>query len=355
MLGSKTRPSASGNCSADTSYSSHKGVKMKISCAFGPSPTTPADVKLAEDLGYDGAWIYDSPAVYLDPWMTLALAASLTERIDLGVGMLTPALRHPLVTASAMATAYDLAPGRIVVGVGAGASSRWLLDEKPMRWSEIGDYLAALKALLRGEVTEWNGHVLQMAHPTGWAPQRPLDIPILVGAEGPRGLAVARRYGDGVSTFVQTAPQEFDWIMRLVFGTQLDAGEDPHSDRVHAAVGPIAGLGYHAAYAWSGRDAVLGLPNGESWLAAVEAVPERQRHLAVHAGHGVVVNDIDEATVPREVAVAGTWVGSADEIRAHISELADVGVTEVTYQPGGPDLARELETFAALSREFQSM
>ncbi|TQL54557.1 LLM class flavin-dependent oxidoreductase [Subtercola boreus] len=327
---------------------------MKISCAFGPSRTTPGDIRLAEELGYDGAWIYDSPAVYLDPWMTLALAASLTERIDLGVGMLTPALRHPLVTASAMATAYELAPGRIVIGVGAGASSRWLLDEKPMRWAEIGDYLGTLKALLRGEVAEWNGHVLQMKHPDGWGPERPIHIPVLVGAEGPKGLAVAREHGDGVSTFVQTAPQEFDWIMRLVFGTELEPGEDLDSDRIHEAVGPIAGLGYHAAYAWSGRDAVLGLPNGEAWIEAVEAIPERERHLFVHAGHGVVVNDIDEGIVPREVAVAGTWVGSADEIRRHIEDLADVGVTEVTYQPGGPDLARELETFAALAKEFQS-
>lgn len=327
---------------------------MEISCAFGPSLATAEYIVLAEELGYSRAWLYDSPAVYLDPWAILAVAATRTEHIGLAVGMLTPALRHPLVTASAIATSEALAPGRIATGIGAGASSRWLLDEKPMKWADVEDYIIALKSLLAGGVVEWKGNVIKMQHPTGWGPARPIDVPILIGAEGPKGLAVARRHGDGVSTFVQSAPNEFDWIMRLIFATELEAGESAESDRVHKAIGPISGLGYHAAYAWSGRDAVLGLPAGQAWLDAVTAFPERERHLHIHAGHGVTINEIDRDVIPRSVDAASAWIGSADDIRDKLDELEKLGVTEVTYQPGGDDIARELRTFSELSKTYRN-
>ena len=78
---------------------------MKISCAFAPVPATPDHVVLAESLGYETAFVYDTPALQLDCWMTLALAAVRTERIRLGPGVLIPSLRHPMVTASAIAHA----------------------------------------------------------------------------------------------------------------------------------------------------------------------------------------------------------------------------------------------------------
>jgi len=319
---------------------------MRISCAFGPSSRTVEHIALAEELGYDRAWVYDSPGVYLDAWATLALAAQRTERIGLGTGVATPSLRHPLVVAAAIATVEDLAPGRVAAGFGAGASARWLLGQSAMRWAEVGAYVAAVRGLLRGEQVEWEGRRIAMMQPPGWGPARPLDVPVMIAAEGPKGLAVAREHGDGVSTFVNAAPREFDWIMRLVFGTVLEDGEALDSDRVVDAVGAIAGLGYHATYEWQGPEAVRGLPNGEGWLDTVLAVPEAERHLAVHEGHGVVVNDIDRKYVPRELGAASTWVGTVADLRAKVEELAADGVTEVTYQPGGADVARELRTFA---------
>jgi 5,10-methylenetetrahydromethanopterin reductase len=78
----------------------------------------------AEELGYARAWCYDSPALYPDVWMTLALAAERTSRIGLGPGVLIPSLRHPMVTAAAIAMLAEQAPGRVVVGVGSGFSAR---------------------------------------------------------------------------------------------------------------------------------------------------------------------------------------------------------------------------------------
>src|SRR5258708_2328341 len=61
----------------------------------------------------------------LDPFVTLAAIASVTERIRLGTGIALPAQREPIVTAKAIATLDHFAPGRVVFGVGFG----WNEDE----------------------------------------------------------------------------------------------------------------------------------------------------------------------------------------------------------------------------------
>src|SRR5215831_20395462 len=88
-----------------------------------PVPTIVKQVQLAESLGYDTAWIADSHLVCRELWVTLAACAVATSRIRLGPGVTVPHSRHVSVTASAVATLHDLAPGRVVIGVGTGGSS----------------------------------------------------------------------------------------------------------------------------------------------------------------------------------------------------------------------------------------
>ena len=70
---------------------------------------------VAESLGYERVWFYDSPALYEDVWMVMALAAERTSRIGIGPAVLVPDLRHVLVTASALSRAYlaRFLPGRL--------------------------------------------------------------------------------------------------------------------------------------------------------------------------------------------------------------------------------------------------
>ena len=68
---------------------------MQISCAFPPSPNVVAHAQLAESLGYERIWLYDSPALYPDVWVSLARVAEHTTRIGIGPGVLVPNLRHP--------------------------------------------------------------------------------------------------------------------------------------------------------------------------------------------------------------------------------------------------------------------
>lgn len=323
---------------------------MDLSCAFATSMETPEHVRVAEELGYRRAWCYDSPALYPDVWVTLARAAAVTGRIGLGPGVLVPSLRHPMVNAAAVATLEALAPGRVAVAVGAGFTGRYVLGQRPMRWADVAAYVRVLQALLRGEEATWEGAQLRMLHPVGFGPARPVEVPFLLGVGGPKGLAVARELGTGVFCAGTVTPgaEAFDEVSFLAFGTALEPGEEPSSDRVRAAAGHAVAVAYHAVYERRG-DAVDSLPGGRSWRQAVEAVPVERRHLATHEGHLVAPNERDLLALDADPALAAslTLTGTPDDLRRRVAALAARGVSEVAYQPAGPDIPRELEAFAA--------
>jgi 5,10-methylenetetrahydromethanopterin reductase len=186
----------------------------------------------------------------------------------------------------------------------------------------------------------------------GFGAQRPIDVPILIGADGPKGLAVAAELGDGVFSAAVPQPDAAkvaDWRALLCFGTVLDEGEELTSPRALDAAGPAAVVLYHAMYERGGAEAVDGLPGGQSWREAIEAYPEGERHLAIHAGHLVKANPRDEPHVadliPFVSAMALT--GTAEQIPEKIAGLAAQGVTEIVYQPAGSGIERELQTFAS--------
>ena len=111
-----------------------------------------------------------------------------------------------------------------------------------------------------------------MGHPPGFAPPRPIEVPLLVAAEGPKGLAVARELGDGLFTL---RPQGgFPWVAQRGLGTVRDPGEDAAgSERALAAAGHGAGVLYHVTYHGRGWGDVETLPGGAEWRRRAEQVP----------------------------------------------------------------------------------
>jgi alkanesulfonate monooxygenase SsuD/methylene tetrahydromethanopterin reductase-like flavin-dependent oxidoreductase (luciferase family) len=103
-----------------------------------------------------------------------------------------------MVTAAALGTLAGLAPGRVSAAFGTGLTGRMLLGERPMRWAEVEHYVEAVHALLRGEEISWEGSLVRMPRPAGFAAARPADIDVLIAADGLKGRAVAARLGDGV-------------------------------------------------------------------------------------------------------------------------------------------------------------
>ena len=321
-----------------------------ISCVFAPSLDTPAHIELAERLGYRRAWCYDSPAVCADPWMVLAIAAGRTARIGLGPASLVPSLRHPVVTAAALATLAGLAPGRVSTAFGTGLTGRMLLGERPMRWADVEEYVRTVRALLRGEEASWNGSLVRLMQPAGFAAGLPADIAVLVAADGPRGRAVAAGLGDGVLTtrVPREAAEPGRRQVLLTFGTVLSDGEDPASPRAVAAAGPALAAAYHAIYESKGAAGVDKLPGGREWREAVEAVAPPRRHLAIHQGHLATLGQHDEVLLARAAPLLAKWTmtGTRADIGARLRALAPAGITEVAYQPMGPDIPRELAAFA---------
>lgn len=320
---------------------------MEISCAFATSLDTPDHIAIAERLGYRRAWCYDSPALYPDVWMTLARAAERTRRIGLGPGVLVPSLRHVLTNAAAIGTLVALAPGRVVAGVGAGLTGRLALGQRPLPWGEVAAYIRALRALLGGEEAEWEGAAIRMLHADGFGAPRPIAVPLLIAAQGPKGLAVARELGDGLFTI---GPQGgFPWVAQLFIGTVLDPAEDAGSPRALAAAAHGAAVLYHLTYHGRGWGTVASLPGGDEWRRRAEQIPARTRHLAIHTGHLVAPNALDRGVVTGDLlAPLGVALDTA-AWRARLAESARAGVTEIVYQPAGPDIERELAAFAAMA------
>jgi 5,10-methylenetetrahydromethanopterin reductase len=323
---------------------------VQLSCAFPPGPDSVHHARVAEDLGYTRAWFYDSPALYRDVWVTLAQVAEATERIGIGTAVLVPDQRHVMAQAAAIATVEDLAPGRLAVAIGTGFTARMAMGRAALSWATTEAYIRALRGLLRGETVEYEGKRLRMLHTPGFAPPRPITTPIIVAANGPKGLAVARELGDGVMCVGAPRPG-FDWCSLLAFGTVLDEGESLASERVLAAAGPSFAVMYHAIWEAS-PEAVDDLPGGAEWRAAVEQHPEGERHLAVHEGHLVAPNDRDRTVMQHAPTMLGAvgWTADAATLRERLAGVEAAGATEILYGPMGPDVERELRAFAALAR-----
>lgn len=321
---------------------------MQISAQFSTSLDSPAHIAIAEELGYARAWLHDTPQQSPDVWMMLALAAQRTQRIGLGPGVLVPSLRHPMVNASGAAALSAMAPGRVAVAFGTGFSGARAMGGKPASWTYLADYVRSFGKLLRGETVEWQGQHMRMLHPDGHAPRRPIDVPVLISALGPKGLAIALELGDGLLTVNGETDfaKQFTWAALGVHGTVLADGEELDSPRIQAAAGPGNALAYHAAYEFGGD--VTALPAGRLWLDKVNEIDSADRHFAIHDHHLVGLNDIDRA-----VWAAGSWAaiptttltGAAAEIDKRLQAYATDGITEVIYQPTGPDIAGELERF----------
>jgi 5,10-methylenetetrahydromethanopterin reductase len=185
-----------------------------------------------------------------------------------------------------------------------------------------------------------------MLHPAGYAAPRPIEVPIIIAAAGPKGVAAARELGDGVFS-VPMPIGDFATSIVLVFGTVLEEGESPGSPRVMAAAGHAAPVMFH----WGlENDALDVVPNGRAWAAAYEKLSPSVRHLALHDRHLVAVNERDRPFVTAELLAEQGLALTRGGWRERLALLESMGATEVAYQPAGPDITRELEAFASAAR-----
>src|SRR4029453_17972259 len=113
-----------------------------------------AQAKLAEDLGFDTVWITDSHLICRELWVPLAACALGTSRIKLGTGVAVPHTRHWSVAASAIASLEELAPGRVILGIGTGGSSAETMGvsvQRAARLATLDTMVTSIRRVLAGE------------------------------------------------------------------------------------------------------------------------------------------------------------------------------------------------------------
>jgi 5,10-methylenetetrahydromethanopterin reductase len=316
---------------------------MEFGVSYPASFAAVRQAILAEELGFDTIGFYDSPALEPDVWITISNAIQATTRIRIGTEVLIPHLRHPMAQAAAIATIEQLAPGRLYVGVGTGFTGRMAMGQRPLRWSYIRQFLVEMQALLAGEPVEIDGGVAQMRHPPGFAPDRPIQVPFLVAANGPKGVGVARELGDGLmyAGNISQIPKGFDnlWMGAGAMAIMPGEGETKSSPRLQEAARIMFALQYHLAYESFSTSQLEQLPYGDDWLATLEAVPAGVRHFGVHDKHTVGVNDHDEAFMDRHPDALAAFVDQVlttpQALGERIERLASMGVTHAN----GPALA----------------
>jgi 5,10-methylenetetrahydromethanopterin reductase len=319
---------------------------MKISIGCPPGPQALDLALRAEALGYDRIWLYDSAAIYEDIWIHLARIGEATDRIGLGTAVLVPNLRHVMTTASAIATVDRLAPGRLACALGTGYTARHVLGQGPLSWRATRRYVEQLRGLLCGDVVEVDGEACQMIHRPELAKARPIEVPLLLSAFGPKGLEAVREIADGWMG-VSAPPEAFEWAVHMVNGTVLAPGESPAAPRVVDDVGAWMVGAYHLT--WEQNPAGLAaIPGGADWLSQIESErTENERHLAVHYSHCTHLSRADRKAIAAfgdEIPWHG-WVAEAQEVRKRAEETAAAGTTEILYTPAGDDLLGQAETF----------
>lgn len=310
--------------------------EMKYGVSYAASFDAVKQAKLAEKLGFDSIGFFDSPALEPDVWITIANAIQATSSIQVGTKVLIPHLRHPVAQASAIATIEHLAPGRLFVGIGTGFTGRMAMGQRPLTWQYLAQFLTQIRGLLAGDQVEIDGTVSQLLHPPGFAPPRPIKVPFLVAANGPKGIAVARELGDGLiyAGDISSIPAGFDWLNVNAGSIILREGDTVWSQQVVETARILFGLRYHLLYDGFHHDPVReGLPYLDDWLKGLEILPREIRHLAVHDRHTVGTNELDAAFISGHPDAFAAFLEAAVQtpaaFRQRVTALEAAGVTHV--------------------------
>jgi alkanesulfonate monooxygenase SsuD/methylene tetrahydromethanopterin reductase-like flavin-dependent oxidoreductase (luciferase family) len=165
--------------------------------------------RTAEDLGYHHAWTYDHLMWRWfagRPWYgsvpTLTAAATITRSIGLGMLVATPNFRHPVPFAKDLVTLDDVAQQRLICGLGSGAPGydATILGQPELslreRCERFGAFVELLDALLvEGDVDHADRWFSASGVSFHQGACRDARLPFAIAAAGPRGMALAARYG----------------------------------------------------------------------------------------------------------------------------------------------------------------
>ena len=334
---------------------------------FGIALPTAADswklAQRAEELGVTHAWFYDTQMLSADCFVAMGAAAVNTRRIRLGTGVLVPSNRIAPVTANALATLNQLAPGRIDFGVGTGFTARRAMGFGAIKVKDMETYIAQVYGLLRRETVdfEMEGQKRKIRFLN---PELPLfntkdPIALHLSAFGPRTRALTAKLKAGWIDFVGKVENGIKEVEAMreawskaghamadlqatafALGCVLQDGEPADSERAMAQAGPRAAVMLHRA----ADEALAGLAPGVAMLS--KTTPELQAYIDLargfepkdapylqnHRGHLMFVKPEEKRFVSADLIRATSFTASEAEIKQRIEALRGAGYTQFTIQ-----------------------
>ena len=320
---------------------------MKFGIEFVPNQ--PLDeivklVKLAEDVGFEYAWItdhYNNKNVY----ETLALLAANTETIKMGPGVTNPYVRSPAISASAIATIDEISEGRATFGIGPGDKATF--DALGIEWtkpvSTIKAAIADINTLLAGDKTEAGAQL-------GGVKAVQEHIPVYMGAQGPKMLETAGEIADGVLINASN-PKDYEAAMPMIKKGIEAAGGDKAFD---VGAYTATSIGADSEAAKNAAKIVV------AFIAAGSPAPVIERHglpegFNEQMGAFLAKGDFGGAigAVTEEALDAFSVCGTPDEFIPKIEGLAEMGVTQyVAGSPVGKDVAESIKLLGDVIASF---
>ena len=174
----------------------------------GPPPGIEESIAAAESLGFDSMWTAE--AYGSDCFTPLAWWGAKTSKIKLGTAITQLSARTPAATAMAAMSLDHLSNGRMILGLGASGPQvveGWYGQPYPRPLERTREYLEIMRLIFaREKPVEYSGHHYKLPYPGGTGLGKPLkstvhplrtDIPIYLGAEGPKNVALAAELCDG--------------------------------------------------------------------------------------------------------------------------------------------------------------
>lgn len=334
------------------------------------------DIAFAEAQGFTHAWLYDSQMVCADPYQCLALSALKTTTIKLGTNVTNPKSRLSPVTANAFATLNALAPGRVVMGIGTGNTSRRTLGMPAAKLAELRDHVEVCRGLFNGETVPYReGERQRMIEffntdtDTGVINIKD-RIPIYVAASGPKTLELAGEIGDGVILFgavgdslleytlghvrvgAERAGKRFEDLDICVLTTCHVTQPGESLADMQAAVGPYV-VSECNIFALSVKDPNA-LPEDlrDGIMAFKDAyrtpdAPIETRHLDLYKGYVKDWNPVHAEIVTEKMIKEASLTGTPEELQERVRKMKALGVTQVAVHEGNPERIRSaLEQFA---------
>ena len=156
----------------------------------------------------------------LDPWVSLATVAAVTDRIGLSTAVALPVESDPITLAKSIATLDHLSGGRVSVGAGFGWNTDELADHgvpADRRRTVLREYVEAMRALWTQEEASYDGDFVSFGPSWAWPKPVQAHVPVVIGAGGgPQTFRWIARHADGW----MTTPTQQD------IGTQIIALRD---------------------------------------------------------------------------------------------------------------------------------